>query len=824
MTVIVEETDLVTLTIDGTEISVPAGTLVIRAAELLGIEIPRFCDHPLLEPAGACRQCLVEVTGRAKPMTACTTTVAPGMAVRTQLTSPMADQAQRGVMELLLINHPLDCPVCDKGGECPLQNQAMAGGNTQSRFTGPKRTFPKPIALSRLVLLDRERCVQCARCTRFAQQVAGDPLIELLERGSDQQIGVGARTTFDSYFSGNTVQICPVGALTATSYRFRSRPFDLVSTPGVCEHCAAGCAIRTDSRGGEVVRRNAGDDPAVNEEWNCDKGRWAFRYATTADRLTTPLLRDRRTGRLVPVSWPDALEAAAHGLARAHGSAGVLTGGRLTLEDAYAYAKFARIVLGTNDVDFRARPLSTEETSFLTAVVAGRPLGPTYADLERAPAVLLAGLEPEDEAPVVFLRLRKAVRTGSRILSLAPFSSRGLEKLAGTLLRVAPGEEAGALDALAGDEAGQLLRRSGSVLLVGEQLAGSPGALTAAARLAEQTGAALGWVPRRAGDRGALEAGAFPALLPGGRPVADAAARAEVASSWGVSSLPATVGRDTEAILTAAARGELGALLVAGVDPGDLRDPHAALRGIERTPFVVSLEARAGAVVERADVVLPVAVPVEKPGTFVNWENRHRAFEAAVPVRDRWPDHRTLWAIAARAGIDLGTGDPAAVRRELTRLGSWTGARPRFEPVAPAHVAPRPRAGEAVLTTWRMLLDKGRLQDGEENLTAAARRPVVRLSPATAAEIGAADGDLVTVGTVRGSITLPLAVTDLPERVVWLPQNSPGSTVHETLGATTGTFVRVSRKTPEAPASDDGGALLAGADRVRVSRKTPEAT
>jgi NADH-quinone oxidoreductase subunit G len=403
--------DLVTVTIDGFELSVPKGTLVIRAAELLGIQVPRFCDHPLLDPVGACRQCLVDVEGQRKPMASCTTTVTDGMVVKTQLTSPVVDKAQQGVMELLLINHPLDCPICDKGGECPLQNQAMSHGRPESRFTGVKRTFPKPINISSQVLLDRERCVLCARCTRFSNQIAGDPFIEMLERGALQQVGIYSEQPFESYFSGNTVQICPVGALTGAAYRFRSRPFDLVSAPSVCEHCASGCAQRTDHRRGKVLRRLAGDDPAVNEEWNCDKGRWAFQYATQRDRITTPLVRDA-DGTLVPASWPEALTIAARHLAAARGRTGVLVGGRVTLEDAYAYAKFARIALKTNDVDFRARPHSAEEADFLAACVAGQTVGdgPTYADLERAPAVLLAGFEPEEESPIVFLRLRKAAR------------------------------------------------------------------------------------------------------------------------------------------------------------------------------------------------------------------------------------------------------------------------------------------------------------------------------------------------------------------------------------------------------------------------------
>ncbi len=449
-----EKEELVTVTIDGLPISVPKGTLLIRAAELLGISIPRFCDHPLLDPAGACRQCLVEVPdmgngrGMPKPAASCTTTVMPGMVIKTQLTSAVADKAQQGVMELLLINHPLDCPVCDKGGECPLQNQAMSNGRADSRFHEKKRTFPKPLAISSNVLLDRERCVLCQRCTRFSMQIAGDPFIELLERGADQQIGTSEEVPFQSYFSGNTVQICPVGALTNASYRFRARPFDLQSTDSICEHCSSGCAQRTDWRRSKVTRRLAGNDPEVNEEWNCDKGRWAFHNAEQADRVVTPLVRND-DGVLVEASWPEALERAATGLCEAvdRGGVGVLPGGRLTEEDAYAYAKFARVALGTNDIDARSRAGSAEELDFLAAHAAGvTPQHVSYRSLEKAPAVLLAGFEPEEESPIVFLRLRKATRNGrTKVWSLAPFASGGLTKLNGTLLATVPGDEAAGL-------------------------------------------------------------------------------------------------------------------------------------------------------------------------------------------------------------------------------------------------------------------------------------------------------------------------------------------------------------------------------------------
>ncbi|MYQ91018.1 NADH-quinone oxidoreductase subunit G, partial [Streptomyces sp. SID4946] len=496
--------DLVALTIDGIEISVPKGTLVIRAAEQLGIEIPRFCDHPLLDPAGACRQCIVEVEGQRKPMASCTITCTDGMVVRTQLTSPAAEKAQHGVMELLLINHPLDCPVCDKGGECPLQNQAMSHGNAESRFEGRKRTYEKPVPISSQVLLDRERCVLCARCTRFSNQIAGDPMIELIERGALQQVGTGEGDPFESYFSGNTIQICPVGALTSAAYRFRSRPFDLVSSPSVCEHCAGGCATRTDHRRGKVMRRLAANDPEVNEEWICDKGRFGFRYAQLKDRLDTPLVRGA-DGVLEPASWPEALEVAARGLSAARSRAAVLTGGRLTVEDAYAYSKFARVALDTNDIDFRARVHSAEEAGFLAATVAGRGrdlegTGVTYGALEKAPAVLLVGFESEEEAPGVFLRLRKAWRKHKQmVFSLATHATRGLEKAGGTLLPAAPGTETEWLDALAsgvgleapGTRAAEALRGEGAVIVVGERLASVAGGFTAAVRTATATGARL---------------------------------------------------------------------------------------------------------------------------------------------------------------------------------------------------------------------------------------------------------------------------------------------------------------------------------------------
>ncbi|NDO89918.1 NADH-quinone oxidoreductase subunit G [Cellulosimicrobium composti] len=863
--------DQVTFTIDDIEMSVPKGTLVIRAAEQIGIQIPRFCDHPLLEPAGACRQCLVEVAtpdreGNVRPMpkpqASCTLEATPGMVVRTQRTSAVADKAQHGIMELLLINHPLDCPVCDKGGECPLQNQAMSNGRATSRFVDVKRTFPKPIAVSTTILLDRERCVLCQRCTRFSQEIAGDAFIDLQKRGAAQQIGrfdeavldfappagetpgdrpVGlaledeSGLPFASYFSGNTVQICPVGALTGAAYRFRSRPFDLVSTPSVAEHDSSGSAIRVDHRRGVVLRRLAGEDPLVNEEWITDRDRFAFTWQSAPDRLTHPLVRDREVapdgtvtrGELRPASWAEALEVAADALTRARDAAGVgvLPGGRLTVEDAYAYAKLARTWLRTNDVDHRARAHSAEEADFLAHAVAGSGLGVTFSDLEKAPAVLLVGLEAEEEAGVTFLRLRKgALRHGVRVFSVAPYASRGLQRLHGTLLPAAPGTEGEWLDGIAAgdrvrtlDEASgpedvladvsDALRRPGAVILVGERLAATRGGYTALLRAAAATGARLAWVPRRAGERGGVEAGTLPNLLPGGRPVADPAARVDVATVWGVGAaddphagLPTTVGRDAGEMLDALSVGQLSGVLLGGLELDDLPDPAHARRALEAADVVVSLEVRRSAVTELADVVLPVAPPVEREGAFVSWEGRVRRFPAAL-ASTAMPDHRVLDALADAAGVPLGLATVEAVRAELDQLldaGAWDGERvpaPAVETAEPPAVAP----GTAVLASWRLLLDDARGQDGERYLAGTAKRPVARLSAATAAAVDVFDGELVRVSTDRGAVTLPVVVTDMVDHVVWLPMRSPGSSVHATLGAVPGDVVRLE------PGSTDGG-------------------
>jgi NADH-quinone oxidoreductase subunit G len=774
--------EMITVVIDGFEVTVPKGTLIIRAAEKLGIQIPRFCDHPLLDPVGACRQCLVdvEINGRAfpKPQASCTIPVEPNMIVKTQLTSPVADKAQKGVMELLLGNHPLDCPVCDKGGECPLQNQAMSNGNAESRLTGYKRTFEKPINISSQVLLDRERCVLCARCTRFSNQIASDPFITLNHRGALQQVGIYENDPFNSYFSGNTVQICPVGALTGASYRFRARPFDLVSTPSACEHCASGCDMRTDVRRGKTLRRLAGDDAAVNEEWNCDKGRWAFKYVTSTARLTQPLVRNA-DGILVEASWPEALAAAAAGLKGKR--AAVLTGGRVTTEDAYGYAKFARIALKTNDIDFRARVSGKEEGEFLAAHVAGK-FDIHYSDIDSADHVLLVAFEPEEESPIVFLRLNKNFKKrGLKVTSVATKGSIAMDKLSAEFIKVAPGAEAAAVSGVS--------LTAKSVILVGERASESAGLLSAATALAEKSGAKLAWIPRRAGERGALEAGAFPTLLPGGRPVADSAARVDIAAAWGIDSLPATPGRTTHQIIEALGNDELDSVVVGGVDAYDLLNSRKALDVLKKS-FVVSLEIAESSVTQVADVVLPVAAVTEKSGSFLNWEGRARSFDAAVSESLNRSDLRILSALADAMGESIMLGTVSAAAREIAQLGKWDGARAPFTPVA-AGSAPSASGDQAVLTSWRRLLDMGTMQRGEDNLAGTRRQTVAVISEKRASATGVATGDQVRISNDYGSITLPVLVEDIHDDAVWIPRNSFGSQALTALDAVHGELVTV---------------------------------
>ena len=471
---------------------------------------------------------------------------------------------------------------------------------------------------------------------------------------------------------------------------------------------------------------------------------------------------------------------AAAGLAAA-GASAVLAGGRATVEDAYAYSKFARIVLGTDNLDFRARASSTEETEFLAAHVAGTKLDVTYTDVETASQVLLVGFEPEDESPILFLRLRKGVKKGVAVHTVGPLYSLGSEKLSANWIKANAGSEAQAITGL--DPAVVSALDSNSIIFVGERAAASPGALSAVSQLGSKTGARIAWVPRRAGERGALDAGALAGLLPGGRPISDPTARTEIAQAWNIDadSLP-PVGITGTDLISAIAQGSINALITAGVDPSDLPNGSELIAGIESADFVVALENHHSEITQRASVVFPVAVVTEKSGSFTNWEGRSKPFSAAFREALTLTDAGVLSMLASAMDVQL-NGDTRTLRKEMNSLKPWSGSRVELKPQsASAPVG-------TTLATWRLLIDSGVMQEGEPHLAATARPSVVVVSSAMFEQLG--KPELITVTGPRGSITLPAQVAEVSSESVWLPMNSPESHIYAQLGCGYGEVVTV---------------------------------
>jgi NADH-quinone oxidoreductase subunit G len=682
------------------------------------------------------------------------------MVVRTQNSDAEVADAQRANLEFLLLNHPLDCPICDRGGECPLQDQALSYGPGDSRFREAKRVFAKPIPLSPLVALDRERCILCARCTRFCDEISGDRFLELYARGAGERVSIAAGEDFRSPFSGNTVQICPVGALTSVPYRFVARPFDLTYGDSVCPHCSAGCNIRVDLRRGEVVRHLARDEYDVNDAWICDKGRYSFRFPDSPERITTPLIRDHG---LEPASFGEVLTTIAGWVDGAR--VGVLTGGRLTDEDSYALSKLTRMVFRTNDIDHRRGAGAPLAERF----AARAPMGVTYRDVERADVILVAGSDTEQEVPILHLRVRKAAAAGARIWVLHPRRTR-LDDVA-THVLAKPGDEprllAGGADPVI-DEALEALRAAGEkgVVIAGER----PGVADAA--LAQVLGSPVrfAYVTRRAGDRGALRAGVHPSILPGGRSFE------EVEPVWG-SLADREPGRDWRGILEASANREIDVLFLIGVDP--LRDyPDAALarRALENVPRKVVQSLELGSLARFADAFLPAAAFLEKDGHVTTWEGRgQRLRRVRDPLGISRPDWEIFASLALACGGDLGFETLDELHEEMGRL--LAPLEPRERTIADDGAsAVRVEEGELLLFSYPLLVDDGRLSEGADELkTALGDDPFLEIHPEDAAANSIEDGVDVTIRTAAGEATLPAGVTDhVAKGSVFVPFNQRG--------------------------------------------------
>jgi NADH-quinone oxidoreductase subunit G len=614
-----------------------------------------------MEPVGMCRMCIVEIdTGRGPALQpACMIPVAPDMVVDTE--SEVTKKAQDGVLEFLLVNHPLDCPVCDKGGECPLQDQTMSYGPGESRFIEEKRHFEKPIPISDLVALDRERCILCDRCTRFASDVAGDTLIHFLDRGNQTQVNTFPDHPFASYFSGNTVQICPVGALTASPYRFKARPWDLDQVESTCTTCSVGCRVVIQSSRNEILRYQGVDLDPVNWGWLCDKGRFDFEAVNSPDRLGAPLVREGSD--LVPVGWGAALSRAATAIEAADPDRiGIIGGARLTNEDAYAWAKLAKGVIGTDNVDAQVGDGLPAE------VVLGLPRATIDEVCAPGGTVLLIGPDPKEELPVLFLRLRHAVRNdGVTLVELAPQRTSVSDLAAVTLLH-RPGAEGELVAALldgAGERevggiepdvlrtAGELLARGPVTVVLGRSnLADSGAGAVAAAAAIHAAHPQVRFLSalRRANVHGALDMGLAPGILPGRVSLADGA---QWYRDGGWSTVPGATGLDATGILRAAAAGKLDVLVLLGADPlSNFPDTALATKALAGARTVIAVEQLLTPAAQQADVVLAAAGYAEVDGSTTNLEGRISTVSRKITPPGT---ARADWMIAAELARLLGT-------------------------------------------------------------------------------------------------------------------------------------------------------------------------
>ncbi|RYG37992.1 NADH dehydrogenase (quinone) subunit G [bacterium] len=644
MAVVASDVQMVTITVNGTEVKVPKGEMVVESVKRLGVEVPIFCYHPRLKPVGMCRMCLVEVATKGpdgslrkmpKPQTACSLPASDGLVIDTDTDAIHRDR--KGVLEFLLINHPLDCPICDRGGECPLQNNTLFYGPSTSRFVEMKRHAPKAFPLSKYVTLDLERCIQCGRCVRFTEEISGDAQLAFRFRGSHMQPSTFGLTEFDSKFSGNTIEICPVGALTSSKYRFRARPWDLQTRPGICTLCSNGCNVYIDYRRNEVVRINGRTNEDVNEEWTCDRGKFGHYELNDEGRLDNVFVRKGDT--LGAGEWSQAYSEILG--AFRNGRAAGLASTALSNEDLFLFKALMSEGFGVADLDYRfERDLSVEPTSV--------PL--TIQSLETAESVLVFGTSLAIEEPIVYLRVRKAwFQSGAKVV-VATEEGTDVDGFAHAILRYAPGTGHLLAEGLANLAVGlgsveAIAERTGvskdELRMAVEVLKGAPvittrglydaegGAATAQAlnRLATAAGGSFHLLARGANEEGARRLAAAP-----------------------------ETGRDTHAILRACAEGSIDALWLAGIDPFALHPDRVLVQAaLENVAFLVVQDWKRTEAFEYASVVLPMTAPTESDGSYTNVEGRVQWFPQVLAPRGT---AKAAWRVASELMMRVRPGTP----------------------------------------------------------------------------------------------------------------------------------------------------------------------
>lgn len=785
--------DLVTISVNGQEFEVKPGELLIKAAEENGTYIPRFCWHNRMKPVGMCRMCLVEVdTGRGPMLiTACTNEVVDGMAVDTG--NETVKNAQEAVLEFLLANHPLDCPVCDKGGECPLQDQAMAYGPGESRFVEIKRTYEKPIPISDLVLLDRERCILCARCTRFSEEISGDPLIEFMDRGNTTEINTFPDLPFSSYFSGNTVQICPVGALTAKAYRFRARPWDLRMVESSSNFDTAHPRLAIHVSENEILRLVGVDSEPVNHGWLSDKDRFGFEFVRSENRLTTPLVR--RGDTFEPVEWSEALDMVANRLGlildESGGQAiGVIGGAQGTNEDAYALSKFARTVLKTNHLD--ARIEDGLSAPFLAATV-DRGL---ISDVDTADTVLVWGSDLKETHPTLYLRVRRAAQElGVNLIVVHPRTT-GLDDRATKSVRYRPGGGSQLLKEIVGGDHPELVDLLGGnvVAIVGRAtLADDDQLPESVAAVVRERAARARIIPlsNKANTYGALDMGLAPDLLPGRVGYRSD----EMASTWG--ELPEGEGKDSAGIIRGLSEETLRAILLVGADPVGDSIHGGVAEALELAEYVVAIDAFMNDSNRLADVIFPASVFSEKEGTTTNLEGRVQKVNAITPSPGlSRPDWAILDDLSSRMGAAMGLSTAEGVAKEIAVVApaysgitwdylEWEARDGVVVPLSGesplGHIPVRLEGSSApgaqlTLHTAKVMYDDGVRLRNCPSLRRLAPGAVVHINPDDARRLGAQEGYEVDVVTSKGEGRFQAKIDEeTPAGVVFVPQNQPGA-------------------------------------------------
>ncbi|MFQ5813021.1 MAG: NADH-quinone oxidoreductase subunit NuoG [Anaerolineae bacterium] len=823
---------LVTLTIDDQEVVVPAGTLLLEAAKSIGIEIPTLCYYEKLLPLGGCRLCLVEIEKMRGLQTACTTPVREGMVVRTN--TPEVIKTRQGMLEFLLINHPLDCPVCDKGGECDLQDWAFKYGATESRFVEEKRHKRKAHALSPLIVKDEERCILCRRCVRFLEQWADEAELDYFERGRLSRVDTfpGGGVPFDSVFSGNTVDVCPVGALTSRVFRFQARSWELERTSSICPYCGVGCNITLDVKMNKLRRIMARENADVNDQWLCDKGRFGHAFVRSPHRLKTPLIR--RADELEPATWQEALTLIGQRLGEivkesGPESVGGIGSTRATNEANYLFQRFMRAVVDTNNVDHIGRVPD-----------GARPLG-SLAEIREADVIFLMGVDPVEEAPLVELLIRRAVLTkGTKVIVANP-RRVALNRYGGPWLAYKPGSEVVLLNALTELQSSKSKIQSSKV----EEMTGVPSEtlrqaaemlaqaehgiviygpasnlqspisnlqLTALTNLALLTNSAgPSYLAENCNSLGALEMGVAPHLLPGRQSLSEGETLKRFGRRWGAE-LSSEAGLSADEMLKAATEEQLRAFYVMKANPAT--DCPGGKEALEKLDFLVVQDIFLTETAKLADVVLPAASFAETEGTFTNLAGRVQRLRGALrPPGQAKPDDQILIELAKVMGSELGYASAEEVMAEIARLalmyrnigyGDWgEGGLPRAEgdqgSPALVKVEYQPPAGDEryllALVTGRLLYDGGIRLGQSEIMRQFVPEPFVEINPADAEALGIADSAAVTVASSQGELKLAARVSEgIRPGCVFVPQNFAAAPVSTLLDNTAVvTWVKVTR-------------------------------